>query len=343
MATSPFPTRSVFGDNPSMPLRDDFTQSVKRTLAHRVALHCSNPDCRAKTMGPQSDPTKAVNLGVAAHITAAARGGPRFDVGLTDKQRRNPANGIWLCQNCAKLIDSDTVRYSVAVLQGWKARAEEEAQTQLGKSSNRAGRSYESAVAALKRDRATKDALTRELLKPVGERWNLPRNSSRASKFARSELIIRRIDDTSYPDIDDSPGISGWFKVEVLDFYYGGIDVILDLHPALFDVESKKWCVLTHEQSKSSYPLRFFQHKVFLTGRIPWRNILHYEMNGDKIYPQPHVYCAFADNGMPYEGWGYFTVEDGYEWELRADDKVELETLLMQPEVPGGGASPLVV
>jgi hypothetical protein len=38
--------------------------------------------------------------------------------------RTSIENGIWLCQNCAKLIDSDESRYSPAILQRWKKLAE---------------------------------------------------------------------------------------------------------------------------------------------------------------------------------------------------------------------------
>ncbi len=34
------------------------------------------------------------------------------------------SNGIWLCQRCAKLVDSDLARYTVDVLQQWKTRAD---------------------------------------------------------------------------------------------------------------------------------------------------------------------------------------------------------------------------
>src|SRR5689334_2647744 len=67
--------------------QDDFPEQVKRTLAARVAQRCSNPDCRSGTSGPQTDTTKAVILGVAAHITAAAPGGPRYDDRLSPDQR----------------------------------------------------------------------------------------------------------------------------------------------------------------------------------------------------------------------------------------------------------------
>jgi len=85
-------------------MRDDFPIDVKRSLALRVRHTCSNPDCLAPTAGPQDDPSGTVNIGVAAHITAAASGGKRFDPNLTPEQRGSIDNGIWLCQNCAKLI-----------------------------------------------------------------------------------------------------------------------------------------------------------------------------------------------------------------------------------------------
>lgn len=284
-------------------------------------------------MGPQSDPAKVVNVGVAAHITAAARGGPRFDLSLSDRDRRSAANGIWLCQNCAKLIDSDEIVYSVTVLISWKMQAESQARAQIGRTQGQAAGSFKKTIAALKRDQAMRDSLHHDLLRPYPERVGLPRDSGRTAKFAYGELIIHRIDDTSYPDIDDSPGISGWFKVEVWDFYHNGLHVIVDLRPALHDTMTRRWSLLTAEQNDVIYPGRFRKQNVFITGKIPWRNILHYDLQGDEFYPQPHVYCAFADDAMPYEGWGYFTAIKGYQWELQAGDKMELEALLLtEPE-----------
>ena len=115
-------------------MSEDFPEPVKRILAARAGHLCSNPECRVFTSGPQEDPAKAVNVGVAAHITAASVGGPRFDPGLSPEQRSAPSNGIWLCQNCAKLVDNDVLRFSVTLLNGWKGDAEEEAQARIGKS-----------------------------------------------------------------------------------------------------------------------------------------------------------------------------------------------------------------
>jgi hypothetical protein len=114
-------------------LRDDFGYAIKNTLAARVGYCCSNPDCRAATNGPQADEQKALNIGVAAHIVAAAQGGPRFDPTLTSKQRASIINGIWLCQNCAHNIDADETRYSIARLYHWKLGAEHAAHENIGK------------------------------------------------------------------------------------------------------------------------------------------------------------------------------------------------------------------
>jgi hypothetical protein len=114
-------------------MSDDFSEQVKRALAARVGHRCSSPDCRALTSGPQDDPAKSVNVGIAAHITAASLGGPRYDPEMLPEERSAPANGIWLCQNHAKLVDNDTARFTVEILLKWKADAEAEARNYVGK------------------------------------------------------------------------------------------------------------------------------------------------------------------------------------------------------------------
>jgi hypothetical protein len=262
--------------------RNEFSQKVKHVLAQRVGLLCSNPVCMTDTTGPQSDPSCVINVGVAAHITAAAPGGPRFNPELSDKERASAKNGIWLCQTCAKLIDSDLAVYSLHLLSEWKARAEQDARARLGRTKSRII-SHKKAVAALRRDQQMRDDLHRDLLKSPAERMKLRHVGSRSSKFAHSEIIIRRIDDRSYPNIDESPGISGWFKLEILDFYHGGLVCILDIQYALTDGLTRKWALLNFEQSKSNFPSRFTTMKVFVTGNIPWRNILHYDMRAMSI------------------------------------------------------------
>ena len=65
-----------------------------------------------------------VLLGVASHICAASPGGPRYDATMTPAQRSHADNGIWMCQQCGKLIDSDT-KYTVDMLHTWRRKSEE--------------------------------------------------------------------------------------------------------------------------------------------------------------------------------------------------------------------------
>lgn len=108
-------------------MRDDFKADVKDLLAKRAGMKCSNPNCRRPTSGPQEDPNKVLNIGVAAHITAASKGGPRYSGKMSPQERRSEANGIWLCQTCAKLVDNDEARYSEDLLRRWRRLSEEAA------------------------------------------------------------------------------------------------------------------------------------------------------------------------------------------------------------------------
>jgi hypothetical protein len=119
-------------------MRDDFSEEVKRIIAARAGYRCSRAACRALTSGPQVDPSKALNIGVAAHITAASPGGPRYDPSLTSEERRSANNAIWLCQNCGKLVDNDQARFTEGELMQWKRSAEAEALTMIGKTATAA-------------------------------------------------------------------------------------------------------------------------------------------------------------------------------------------------------------
>ena len=79
------------------------------------------------TCGANTNPEKITNIGVAAHICAAAQGGPRYDASMTPEERKSFENGIWLCQSCSKLIDTDITRYPKELLQSWKQLAEQTA------------------------------------------------------------------------------------------------------------------------------------------------------------------------------------------------------------------------
>lgn len=100
--------------------RDNFSQRTKDILAKRVAFHCSNPECRCHTCMAGSDSDKQITIGIAAHISAAAPGGPRYDPDLSPAERKHIDNAIWLCSNCASMIDRDEKLYTIDVLKQWK-------------------------------------------------------------------------------------------------------------------------------------------------------------------------------------------------------------------------------
>lgn len=101
--------------------RDDFPEKVKRIVAQRAAYFCSRPECRKLTIGPHSNPEKALSNGVAAHICAASPGGPRFDSTQTEDERRSFDNAIWLCHSCSDLVDKDEQAFPKEVLREWKS------------------------------------------------------------------------------------------------------------------------------------------------------------------------------------------------------------------------------
>ena len=106
---------------------DAFVDAVICATAGRVADCCSNPNCRMLTSGPHNDRRKSLTLGLAIPIAAAAAAGRRYDRSLPDHEYGAPDNAIWLCRNCATLIDNDVVLYSASVLRTWKRAAEERA------------------------------------------------------------------------------------------------------------------------------------------------------------------------------------------------------------------------
>jgi len=106
--------------------RDDFSAKVKNKLRMRAALSCSNPDCRKLTAAPsESDSDSFVCLGKAAHITAAAEGGSRYDASISIEDRKSIANAIYLCGSCADLIDKNGgIDFPESILRHWKEQHE---------------------------------------------------------------------------------------------------------------------------------------------------------------------------------------------------------------------------
>lgn len=116
--------------------RDSFSPKVRDVLAKRASYICSNHDCRAITVAASSaDPESFLYVGRAAHITGAAPGGPRYDSSLSPQARSSPENGIFLCANCAEMIDRNSgVDFPATTLRAWKRAHEAWVRSNLNKS-----------------------------------------------------------------------------------------------------------------------------------------------------------------------------------------------------------------
>ena len=109
-----------------MKTRDDFSQKTVTQIAKRAGWLCSFPTCRTLTIGATANGDGEINIGTAAHICAAAPGGPRYDEKMTPEQRASAENGIWMCRDHGKAIDSDMKAFTVERLREWKELAQKE-------------------------------------------------------------------------------------------------------------------------------------------------------------------------------------------------------------------------
>lgn len=156
--------------------RDDFRQPIIRQIAQRAGYRCSSPSCLRPTIGPDGSDNTA-SIGVAAHITAAAEGGPRYDPGMTSEERSAAENGIWLCQTCSRLIDVDLASHPAEQLREWKTLAEMRAYLGLRGFSVVVSRSFERLekmvpdLVAEMRDDIESSPFTRELI-ALSKKWS---------------------------------------------------------------------------------------------------------------------------------------------------------------------------
>lgn len=85
-------------------------------------------------VGKTSSISDNIYIGKVAHITGAAENGPRYDPSLTPEQRRSIENGIYLCSNCADMIDkNEGLDYPPELLRKWKKDHEKWVKENLNK------------------------------------------------------------------------------------------------------------------------------------------------------------------------------------------------------------------
>jgi hypothetical protein len=117
---------------PTVTSRDDFPTKVKLALAIRSGHRCCFPGCSQLTASPRSDDdAKYAIVGHAAHITAAAPGGPRYDPSMSSEERVSASNGAWMCNNHGTLVDRNDSEYPAETIRQWKSEHEQRIQEQV--------------------------------------------------------------------------------------------------------------------------------------------------------------------------------------------------------------------
>jgi hypothetical protein len=200
---------------------DDFSDGVKRILAHRVGFRCSGPSCRALTVGPAiAQSNESMSIGVAAHITAATPGGPRYNPKLSSDQRRSVENGLWLCQNHAREIDTDLAYYTVDLLRTWKHDAEETARALFGRPVSAQALDVVIGLVA-HRDSDNGLLLMGATNLPDGTRLMADlHQSGNASLLGQAHTIVLSGTFIAGPFTDDGhPHPHGWYAVRVVSYF----------------------------------------------------------------------------------------------------------------------------
>ena len=115
--------------------RNDFPHKIVEISKQRAAYICSNPECKVMTVAPSfEEESKVQYIGIVAHISAASIGGPRYDDNISSDTRMSISNAIFLCNNCATMIDKNKGRdYSEDKLKKWKEDHEEWVKSNLNK------------------------------------------------------------------------------------------------------------------------------------------------------------------------------------------------------------------
>jgi hypothetical protein len=121
----------------------------------------------------------------------------------------------------------------------------------------------------------------------------------RAWEWNQSSIIIRDVNDETYPVVEQGTGISPWFKVQPLDFYHNGIRVVLRGCEGLVFEDDQSW-ELVESYGDITVPAGAVSTNVYVIGKIPCDNIVSFTTTSDE-YGHVTIFCRFANGGAPYE------------------------------------------
>ena len=124
-------------------------------------------------------------------------------------------------------------------------------------------------------------------------------------KFISHEVYIRSVDDTTYPECIQTPErqISPWFRTNFYDLYHNGVEFWLSAAsgaPIVMD-ENGFWEPIDHFDDKKRNNPKYKFFYAMLIGRVPYHHIVDFITDGDEYTSEPHLFCKFIVDGMPYE------------------------------------------
>ncbi|MBK9716800.1 MAG: hypothetical protein IPO85_04665 [Saprospiraceae bacterium] len=118
-------------------------------------------------------------------------------------------------------------------------------------------------------------------------------------------VIIKKSLDNDYPYANENKSneISSWFRVNLWNYYYNGIEIIVSPNCRIIKDEDGFWDILDFEDKR----IEIFTEvrSILWIGQIPYSNIVDFDFKGDDIYNEPHIYCHFSNNDEPYENFEY--------------------------------------
>jgi hypothetical protein len=144
-------------------------------------------------------------------------------------------------------------------------------------------------IEMVKRNIYLKERMRRDFIKQsvkMDTQLFFERQKNPSLRFNYSEVILRSIDDTRYPEFESAV----YCKCELFDFYYGGIKLFI----------SPGWRNLKIQQDDS-----VLETKAITVGFLPFTNIIDYDLIGDEYYSMPHIFCDYVNKNNPYEKIGY--------------------------------------
>ncbi|WP_413534116.1 SMEK domain-containing protein [Empedobacter brevis] len=138
------------------------------------------------------------------------------------------------------------------------------------------------------------------------------------NKFKYDRLIIRSIEDTAYPNIDDdeSHPISTWFKTEIHDLYEYGIEIMLPMTYEIIVDKECKWNFFEDDRNRESISAGYKIERAHILQRIPYECIIKLDMSPDDIYGYPTLFVEYHNQRHYSEEipflLGYYHDKDNY-------------------------------